>query len=526
MLEGLLRYPACLSTVQGVGRSGYLRRNFGSGTGTVRAEIGVPLDSTLEKLFGDFKQRPEGLPTVVERLSEALGDSRIWFRVLETNNELKAQSPDLAAVFNGVADSTPAFSGLRNRIASVHQNTTTTQANQRLASLLVGAMPFPEMVHIPDVRRAADRPLTGEELGHIARDSSLRPNGTRQKKWTETLAQILQDTFGESVQYHVPPTKNNSGIFTLSMDGDQDIDLLAVGAGVREVVAIAYKTLQAGSAKVLLLEEPENCLHPTAVRRLLRSLIDRVGLQLIVSTHSASVIDSNPNSVVQVSRGLDGSTIHTVQNTAHRFEAVRSLGHSPSELLLTPCAVWVEGPSDRIYLKSWLTTHDLTEGVDYQIMFYAGSLGSHVSVEMEPTKEQAAAIRTLSRRCVIVADSDKSFPRQHLKPHVRRWRDEIEKDPHAFLWVTAGREIENLLSLDSINAYRAIEGSTPLLEELRQFNSIFSEIKRPNKVQLANMVVGANSAPPPDAVVPVRRVAEFIRASHSRLESPRSLGEH
>jgi hypothetical protein len=43
--------------------------------------------------------------------------------------------------------------------------------------------------------------------------------------------------------------------------------------------------------------------------------------------------------------------------------------------------IWVEGPSDRIYIRHWLKLADahLTEEVHFSIMFYGGKLLSHLS---------------------------------------------------------------------------------------------------------------------------------------------------
>ena len=43
--------------------------------------------------------------------------------------------------------------------------------------------------------------------------------------------------------------------------------------------------------------------------------------------------------------------------------------------------IWVEGPTDRIYLNHWIQPVDpaLKEGLHYSIMFYGGRLLSHLT---------------------------------------------------------------------------------------------------------------------------------------------------
>ncbi|MEZ4770015.1 MAG: hypothetical protein R2844_16480, partial [Caldilineales bacterium] len=54
-----------------------------------------------------------------------------------------------------------------------------------------------------------------------------------------------------------------------------------------------------------------------------------------------------------------------------------------SDILQANCIIWVEGPSDRIYLKHWLRTiaPELDEGIQFSIMFYGGRLLSHLSAD-------------------------------------------------------------------------------------------------------------------------------------------------
>src|ERR1017187_7950097 len=63
--------------------------------------------------------------------------------------------------------------------------------------------------------------------------------------------------------------------------------------------------------------------------------------------------------------------------TAAGGAVISELGAKPSDLLQANGIIWVEGPSDCIYLNRWLdlfTEGRLQEGRDYQCAFYGGSL--------------------------------------------------------------------------------------------------------------------------------------------------------
>ena len=84
------------------------------------------------------------------------------------------------------------------------------------------------------------------------------------------------------------------------------------------------------------------------------------------------------------------------------------LGYRASDLLQANCIIWVEGPSDRIYLKYWLKAYDpdLVEGVHYTIMFYGGRLLRHLSADDEEIDE-FINLRRINQNLVIIIDSDR-----------------------------------------------------------------------------------------------------------------------
>ena len=105
--------------------------------------------------------------------------------------------------------------------------------------------------------------------------------------------------------------------------------------------------------------------------------------------------------------------------------------------------IWVEGPSDRIYLKHWIeaVNADLVESIHYSIMFYGGRLLSHLSADDEEV-DSFIALRALNKHLAVVMDSDKDGPYKKINDTKKRVRDELQ-DGESIAWITKGREIEN-----------------------------------------------------------------------------------
>ncbi|MCA3034562.1 MAG: hypothetical protein ING33_05025 [Rhodocyclaceae bacterium] len=126
--------------------------------------------------------------------------------------------------------------------------------------------------------------------------------------------------------------------------------------------------------------------------------------------------------------------------------------HFRFETAQANCVVWVEGPSDRIYLNWWLRSAapDLVEGIHYNVMFYGGRLAAHLSQAPDEREvNDFISLRRLNRRGVMIIDSDRDRPHKPINATKRRLQAEFDTGPgHA--WITDGREIENYVQPDQI----------------------------------------------------------------------------
>ena len=132
-----------------------------------------------------------------------------------------------------------------------------------------------------------------------------------------------------------------------------------------------------------------------------------------------------------------------------RLGVVAELGARPSDLLQANGVIWVEGPSDRVYLDRWIelcSDGELREGRDYQCAFYGGSIlaRTQFAAPEEANPEWANLLR-VNPNVVVVCDGDRSSKNTSLKTRVRRIRAEVEKIKGAHVWVTRAREIENYI---------------------------------------------------------------------------------
>jgi predicted ATPase len=241
------------------------------------------------------------------------------------------------------------------------------------------------------------------------------------------------------------PHKNDC--ILVHMDG-KVLPLQSLGTGIHEVIIMASTATEIENS-ILCIEEPELHLHPTLQRKLIQYLESHTTNQYIIATHSAHMLDAVDSEVFHVSMTLSESIVSAVHSDQTRLDVCRDLGYKASDILQANSIIWVEGPSDRIYINYWLKAKrpDLIEGIHYSVMFFGGRLFSHITADTERgihTLEDLISIRRLNQNSGIMFDSDKDMPRMRLSETKLRLKDEFGSGG-GFSWVTQGREVENYL---------------------------------------------------------------------------------
>jgi hypothetical protein len=240
-----------------------------------------------------------------------------------------------------------------------------------------------------------------------------------------------------------------------------DLPLESHGTGIHQLIILAIASMSEDKA-IFGIEEPETHMHPVLQRRFLKFLREETGNnRYIITTHSQTMIAPSEDVDVIHLKMVDGVTIPTrVTTGAHALEALDDLGVRASDLLQANAVIWVEGPSDRIYLKRWmeLVNHELgepelIEGIDYAMMFYGGRLLSHLSLEREGEIDDGfIQLLRINQRSAIVMDSDrKKGLDDALNATKQRVIAECEAN-NLHAWVTDGREIENYLTQRTVEA--------------------------------------------------------------------------
>lgn len=280
----------------------------------------------------------------------------------------------------------------------------------------------------------------------------------------------------------------------VKLAGQAFLPLTDLGSGIEQVVLHAIAATSADNS-IVTFEEPELHLHPVLQRQLLVYLAKKTTNQYFISTHSAHMIDNYHTSVFHV-RLVDGQTnIKYAGTDAARHRVCEELGYRPSDIVQSNCVIWVEGPSDRIYLQHWLEQQDshLKEGVHFAIMFYGGKLLSHLSAaetdDPDGNLENLIQLRMLNRHVAVIIDSDSTKKDQPIRETKQRVVDEVIEHG-GVAWVTEGREIENYVQPARLKAaVESVATGRGTAVQTGKFQNPIPKIKKGSKTSISKMKV-------------------------------------
>lgn len=272
--------------------------------------------------------------------------------------------------------------------------------------------------------------------------------GEKPRAFHERLEQFINAVIPELGEPTTHPTE----------DGNVEIrfggySLESLGGGVEQVLVLAMILLGETDQGFLFLEEPESHLHPDAQHRLIEQILAHRGQrQIFLTTHSPVFLNGfgAQADVFRVTREDGKARVERSLDRGHQRHVLDDLGVRPSSLLQSNCVLWVEGPTEHVLIRHWLSLVDeeLREQRHYDFAYTGGSLLAHLGVDVEPALQDLRDLFRVCRYNYVLCDRDAGPDDEPAKPDVQRIQG-LRSD-HLGLWVTHAYEIEWYFPLDLI----------------------------------------------------------------------------
>lgn len=312
--------------------------------------------------------------------------------------------------------------------------------------------------------------FTGQELA----DQIIRlKNGVRgERKNLESFEKFIGQSFFPESEFEIaPPMKEvrKSDSTELSFTNEilvtingEERAIHNLGDGIQSIIMLTFPIFNAPDSSWIFIEEPETHLHPGLQRLFMEVLLEnevikKKNLRFFLTTHSNHLLDLMLTERQDISifsfRKEPTSDKKIVKNVLSGDQDLLSqLGVQSSSVFIANCSIWVEGITDRLYMRAYLKAYleydkkakPIREDLDYAFFEYAGTNLSHYLFaepsEVELDLPKIKSMR-LSNRILVLADQDD--PEKKGKKH-----EGLKSAQHGnfhYHFYPGVREVENLL---------------------------------------------------------------------------------
>lgn len=234
-----------------------------------------------------------------------------------------------------------------------------------------------------------------------------------------------------------PPEGNNrqvtDGEIYFEEKGGLSIPLSKMGSGIKTIVLVLLNLIVIPKhdrieKKDLIFgfEELENNLHPSLQRRLfdyIANYAEQFKSYFFITTHSSVAIDffqsSESDQIIHVQNDGQNATAKTVFTHFDNRNILRDLDYRASDVLLSNGIIWVEGPSDAIYLELLLDLYNsknITKKLSYTIQAlstaiwkYAGFTDFKWEQIDVNTENKLISLAEINHNHLLIIDKDDNY---------------------------------------------------------------------------------------------------------------------
>lgn len=256
--------------------------------------------------------------------------------------------------------------------------------------------------------------------------------------------------------------------------GSEEYAVSQLGDGIQSVIILTYPLFfNQGKNMLFFFEEPEQCLHPAYQRVFMETLMRKEfdTFQYFFTTHSNHLLDITLDidkvsiyTFKKTNDSMDNPTFEIENVDNENTDILRLIGVRNSSVFLSNCTIWVEGITDRIYIRKYLEVFQKTqnikflEDIHYSFVEYGGGNITHWSfLEDADPNHSNILVDRLCGKLFLITDQDGAGKKKDGTADEGSSEKKAKYDRHIKLKEKLGenhyhcleaREIENLLSTE------------------------------------------------------------------------------
>ena len=316
-----------------------------------------------------------------------------------------------------------------------------------------------------DIKGIKERILTGGKLYNEIK-SMLLGDGS-QREVIEKFQKFLQENFFSNYdKVQLIPNEEKKVLYVKI--GNDERAIYDWGDGTQQLIVILYSLYKHKDeiGKLFFIEEPEMYLHPGILRKFIEVINSDVfkNHQYFITTHSNIVLDTSADTNIKMSifkfkkvnniNDNDGKPFLVEQCNNGDVSLLNELGVRNSSVFLSNCSIWVEGITDRLYLKHYLELYYkknpnekvYRENIDYTFIEYGGGNVVHFNFDGKIDDSNSINAKYINNKIFLIADNDNTKPGTKKASRKEKY-SALLRDNFYELPVT---EIENLITFETL----------------------------------------------------------------------------
>lgn len=316
-----------------------------------------------------------------------------------------------------------------------------------------------------DNKKIGENILTGGKLYNEIKSMLLGKEEKR--KVIEEFQKFLQENFFSSYdKVQLIPDEEEKVLYVKI--GSDEKAIYDWGDGTQQLIVILYSLYKYKdeTGKLFFIEEPEMYLHPGILRKFIEAINSDVfkNHQYFITTHSNIVLDTSADTNIKMSifkfkkvsniNNNDGKPFLVEQCNNGDVSLLNELGVRNSSVFLSNCSIWVEGITDRLYLKHYLELYCkkypdkkvYRENIDYTFIEYGGGNVVHFNFDEKIDDSNSINAKYINNKIFLIADNDNTKPRTKKANRKEKYKGLLGNN----FYELSAIEIENLITFETL----------------------------------------------------------------------------